>query len=169
MMCRFVHLGDVVRRRSQSFGIFPVHKTQAGEREPLFEGLADPFYAADFRHWQVVQADHRRLRELGAEILAYEKIRPHVDLERAVMAIRVSPEVIGVQFHPEADAEGMLSHFSDARRREAIIGDHGQEKYERIIHRLTDPEYLDRTHRIVLPGFLEHAVRARCLESVTSE
>ncbi len=166
MMCRFFHLGDVLRRRSQSFGIFPVHKTLAGERETLFGDLADPFYAADFRHWQVVQPDHRRLRELGAEILCYEKVRPHVDLERAVMAIRISPEVIGVQFHPEADADGMLLHFSDAKRREAIIDDHGEEKYERIIHRLKDPEYLDRTHRSVLPSFVEEVVRSRCPDSV---
>jgi len=166
MMCRFFHLGDVVRRRSQSFGIFPVHKSEAGTKEPLFQALGDPFYAADFRHWQVIQPDHRRLRELGGEILAYEKIRPHVDLERAVMAIRISPEVIGVQFHPEADAEGMLLHFSDARRRETIIDDHGEEKYERIIHRLKDPEYLDRTHRAVLPAFVESVARSRCLDSV---
>lgn len=165
MMCRFFHLGEVVRRQSQSFGIFPVHKTRAGEDEPIFHGLTDPFYAADFRHWQVIQPDRQRLRELGAEILAYEKVRPHVDLERAVMAIRMSPEVVGVQFHPEADADGMLLHFSDARRREVIIDDHGEEKYERIIHRLRDPEFLDRTHKVVLPAFLENVVRARCLES----
>lgn len=164
MMCRFFHLGDVVRRRSQSFGIFPVHKTIAGESEPLFEALDDPFYAADFRHWQVVQPDHHRLRELGAKILAYEKVRPHIDLERAVMAIRLSPEIVGVQFHPEADADGMLVHFSDSRRREAIIDDHGKEKYERIIKRLTDPDFLHRTHRAVLPSFLRSVIESRISE-----
>ena len=168
MMCRFFHLGDVVRRRSQSFGIFPVHKTEAGAVEPLFQDLADPFYAADFRHWQVVHPDRKRLRELGAEILAYEKIRPHVELERAVMEIRISPEVIGVQFHPEADADGMLLHFSEAHRREAIIDDHGEEKYERIIHRLKDPEYLARTHQAVLPSFIEGVVRSRCLDAAAA-
>ncbi len=168
MMCRFFHLGDVARRRSQSFGIFPVHKTEAGRSEPVFEGLADPFYAADFRNWQVVQPDVRRIRDLGASILAYEKIRPHVELERGVMAIRLTPEIIGVQFHPEADARGMLIHFSDERRREAIIDDHGEKKYERIIHRLKDPDYLDRTHRTVLTSFLRQVIGSRLPEAVSA-
>lgn len=164
MMCRFFHIGDVVRRRSESFGIFAVHKTRAGDNEPLFESLDDPFYAADFRNWQVVRPDQTRLRELGAGVLAYEKIRPHVDLERAAMAIRVSPEFVGVQFHPEADAEGMLIHFSEAHRRESIIDTHGEEKYRRIIHRMEDPEYLDKTHKAVIPAFLRQVVESRVSE-----
>ncbi len=160
MMCRFFHLGDVRRRRSESFGIFPVHKTEAGEDEPLFADLDDPFFAADFRKWQVVQPDHRRLRELGGKILALEKLRPHVELERAVMGVRMTPEIVGVQFHPEADAAGMLLHFSQEKRRAFIVEHHGQEKYERIIHRLEDSNYLDRTHRAVLPTFLRGAVEA---------
>ena len=168
MMARFFHLGDVVRRRSESFGIFPVHKTEAGESEPLFERLDDPFYAADFRHWQVVQPDRKRLSNIGGRILAIEKLRPHVELERAVMGIRLSPEVVGVQFHPEADAEGMLKHFSESKRRRHIIQHHGEEKYDRIIQRLEDPDYLDRTHRAVLPTFLKRAVEDRISEQVSA-
>lgn len=156
-----------MRRRSQSFGIFPVHATEEGTSDPVLAGLSDPFYAADFRHWQVVQPSRARLKELGARILAYEKIRPHVELERAVMGIRLSPELVGVQFHPEADAEGMLAHFSDARRREAIINDHGEDKYARIVHRLRDPEYLDRTHRTVLPAFVRGVVESRVSRPLT--
>ncbi len=169
MMCRFFHLGDVRRRRSESFGIFPVHKTRAGEDEPLFSDLEDPFFAADFRKWQVVQPDHRRLREIGGEILALEKVRPHVELERAVMGIRITPEMVGVQFHPEADADGMLLHFSQKKRREFIVEHHGEEKYARIIHRLKDPSYLDRTHRAVLPTFLKGAVEAQVTSGETVE
>ncbi len=166
MMARFFHLGDVIRRRSESFGIFPVHKTAAGEIDDLFDELDDPFYAADFRKWQVVQPDKKRLKALGADILAIEKHRPHVELERAVMGIRLSREVVGVQFHPEADAEGMLQHFSQAKRRQHVIDHHGEEKYDRIIHRLEDPNFLDRTHRAVLPSFLESAVDAHVGEPV---
>ncbi|MBT8400165.1 MAG: GMP synthase, partial [Rhodothermia bacterium] len=140
-------------------------KTTAGETDHLLDEVDDPFYAADFRHWQVVQPDRKRLEELGANVLAVEKYRPHVELERAVMGIRLSPEVVGVQFHPEADPEGMLKHFSQSKRRQHIIEHHGEEKYDRIIHRLEDPNYLDRTHRAVLPSFLESAVEARVAES----
>ena len=161
MMCRFFRLGRVTRRRSESFGIFPVHKTDAGVREPLFQALAEPFYGADFRKWQVVEPDRERLRELGAKVLALEKIRPHVQLDRALMAVRVSAELIGVQFHPEADAEGMLLHFSQPHRRVHIVENYGEAKYYDIIYRMKDANFLDRTHRNLLPAFLKDVVEAR--------
>ena len=43
LMCRRLGLGDVNTRKSESFGVFPTHVTEAGQSEPLFEGLADPF------------------------------------------------------------------------------------------------------------------------------
>lgn len=158
MMSRFFGLGDVVRRRSPAFGIFAVHKAPAGRREPLFYGLADPFYAVDFRTWQVVQPSVARLSELQAEIISLEKIRPHVELERAVMGIRLSPELVGFQFHPEADAVGMKPFFMDPARKEEIIRDHGEAKYHEILDRLTDPNYIQRTHETVLPNFLRNAI-----------
>ena len=158
LMCRFFACARVTKRRTPSFGILPVHKTEAGERDPIFSKLPEPFYAADFRRWQVVQPDHARLRSLGAEILALEKIRPHVDLERALMAIRLSPEILGTQFHPEADPKGMLKHFLKPERRAFVIEHHGAEKYERILHHLREPNELTITHDTVLPLFLKNAV-----------
>lgn len=160
MMCRHFEVARVIERKSESFGIFPVHKTPAGEHEPIFAGLPDPFYAADFRHWQVVQPDAARLDALGAEILAVEKDRPAVPLERAVMAMRLSPELVGVQFHPEADPPGMRLHFYQEARRRAIINAHGEAKYFRLVHRLEDPTYLARTYRTVIPTFLQRSVEA---------
>lgn len=166
IMCRFFDVADVVRRRSESFGIFPVHKTDAGETDALFEGLDDPFYAADFRHWQVVQPDRHAMGDLGAEVLALEKIRARVPLERATMAMRLSPELVGVQFHPEAHPPGMRQHFLERERRELVVRRHGEEKYRRIMHRLNDPAYLKRTHDAVLPNFLRQALEALRPEAV---
>ena len=45
LMCRKYGLGDINLRKSASFGILPVHQTHAAENEPVFEGLADPFYS----------------------------------------------------------------------------------------------------------------------------
>ncbi len=160
LMCRFFEVARVIRRRSESFGIFPVHKTAEGEADPLFKRLPDPFFAADFRHWQVVEPDARRMQTLGAEVLALEKPRRHVPLERATMAMRLTPEIVGVQFHPEADPPGMLKHFAEPRRRKLVVRRHGVEKYERIIRRMADPSYLKRTHDAVLPNFLRGAVEA---------
>ena len=160
LMCRFFEIADIVERRSESFGIFPVHMTDAGRADALLQNLPDPFFAADFRHWQAVQPNHTRLKALNAEVLALEKIRDHVPLERATMAVRLSPELSGVQFHPEADPQGMRHYFAQPERMEHIIGRHSESKYWRIMHRLCDTDYLTRTHETVIPNFLHTAVEA---------
>jgi len=45
--------------------------------------MEDPFYAVDSRDYQVIEPDHQQLQRIGATILAIEKERPHVLLERA--------------------------------------------------------------------------------------
>lgn len=160
MACKHLQVGQVLPRKSTSFGTFRCHMTDAGARDELFDGLPNPFYIADFRDWQVVQPDVERLSEMGATILALEKIRPHVPLERAVMAIRFSEEIVGTQFHPEADPDGMLEHFMDPERRRQIIRDHNERKYMRMMNHLGDPDKITLTHEIVLPGFLRRAIRS---------
>lgn len=158
--CKHFGIGTVSRRRSPSFGIFPVFKTEMGKMETFFSGLPNPFHVADFRDWQVVDPDAKRLDELGAEILALEKVRPHVPLERAIMVVRFSQEIFGTQFHPEADAKGMLHHFEDPVRKAKIITDHSEEKYLEMIEHLNDPDKISLTQRIILPIFLSRALRA---------
>ena len=160
LMCRFFEVAEVTERRSESFGIFPVHMTEAGRTDPLFEGLEDPLHAADFRHWQAVQPDRSKIAALGAEVLALEKVREHVPLERAAMAMRLSPEFAGVQFHPEAAPEGMRLHFARPERMAHIVDRHSEQKYWRIMRRLCDADYLTRTHDAVMPNFLRRAVEA---------
>ena len=155
---RHFHVGKVVARRSYSFGTFPVHSSNDGDRDPLFDGLSDPFWVADFRAFQVVQPNYTALARIGASVLAFEKVREHVPLERAVMAIRFSPEWVGTQFHPEADAEGMIIHFNDPNRREAIYEEYGEEKYREMMRDLHDPERIDKTNQIVIPNFLRAAI-----------
>ena len=108
MVCNHFGVAEIHPRRSRAFGIFPVHKTDKGTKERFFDGLPDPFYAGDFRKWQLIQPDGEVLDAMGAEILALEKIRPHVPFERAIMAIRFSDEFFGTQFHPEAEPIKML-------------------------------------------------------------
>lgn len=156
MMARFFKFADVTRRRRKSFGIHPVHKTEAGQKESIFMGLPDPFYAADFREWQVVQPN-KTMTELNASILALEKERPHVDLERAIMAVRVSDEIIGTQFHPEADPESMYYHFKQPERQEFVFKNYGEAKYYEMLDKLKDPGSIPLTHDTILPGFLKNA------------
>lgn len=158
MAVHHFQLAQVVARRGISFGTFPIRPTKAGKQDILFADLEDPFWAADFRRFQAIQPDEKRMKEIGAEVLALEKIRPHVKLERAIMAMRWSNEMVGVQFHPEADAEGMLAHFSRPDIKLEVIAEHGRDKWMQMMEDLSDPERIRKTHDAILPGFITRAI-----------
>lgn len=151
-------VGEVGKRKSQSFGTFPVHKTEAGLVEPFFKHLPTPFYAVDFREYQLTKPNKENIDKLGVKILALEKIRPHVDLERAIMALRFSDEIMGVQFHPEADGQGMLEHFKQLDKKKFVIEHYGEDKYYRMLRDLNDPNKIELTHDIIIPTFLNTAI-----------
>ncbi|MDF7819575.1 GMP synthase [Runella sp. MFBS21] len=157
MACIHWEIGLVCKRRKTSFGIFPMHKTHFGLQEPIFKELPDPFYAVDSRDFQVIKTDPKQLERLGAKVLCIEKERLHIDLERAVMAVRFSREIFGTQFHPEADAEGMLRHFQKDEKREGIIKNYGEAKYNSMVDSLQDPEKIMRTEAAIIPTFLGRA------------
>ncbi|MBC2709495.1 MAG: GMP synthase [Desulfosarcina sp.] len=160
MMVRFFGLAEVVERHSESFGIFPLHKTAAGRDDPLFHGLADPFYGSDFRNWQVIQPNRQQLKSLGAKILCMEKIRPHVPYERAVMAVRVSAEMVGTQFHPESDPASFQWHLHQPEKKNRIIEQWGMAKYRQMQELANNADTVARTQRIIIPGFINYACRA---------
>ena len=158
MACNHFNVAQVTERKSMSFGTFPVHKVEAGFGETIFEGLSNPFYVADFRSYQVVEPDRDRMAEMGAQILALEKERPHIPLERAIMGIRFSDEMVGVQFHPEADSGGMLMHFLNDERREHVFEKHGEERYWQLLEDLRDPDKIHATQQTIIPTFLRRAI-----------
>ncbi|RMD70819.1 MAG: GMP synthase, partial [Bacteroidetes bacterium] len=159
MACLHFGVGEVRKRRAKSFGTFPVYKTPDGRRDPLFAGLPDPFWVADFREYQVVDVQAEQLARSGARLLAIEQERVQPHLPRAAMAVRFSSEMVGVQFHPEADSAGMLLHFSQEERKQAIIEEYGAERYYEMLAHLADPDKIELTHQVVLPGFLERSLR----------
>ncbi len=160
MAVRHFGLAEVNKRYSKSFGTFICHQTDEGVSDPLLCALPNPFYIADFRDYQVIQPNVERFDQMGAKILALEKIRPHVPRERAVMAIRFSEQMVGTQFHPEADSDGMVRHFLDPGRRRQIIAEHSERKYLRMMDHLSDPDKISLTHALVLPGFIGRSIRA---------
>lgn len=158
LACRYFGLGNVTKRKSTAFGVFPMHRMEAGMDEPVFKGLNDPFYGVDSRDFQVIQPQLDRMQEMGASILCIEKERPHVDLERAVMAIRFNAYMVGTQFHPEADAQGMSMYLKRDDKKKTVIENHGQEKWESMIEQLNDPEKISMTNSHVLPNFIAQAI-----------
>lgn len=150
-------LGNICKRKSYSFGVMPIHKTEEGEEEFLFRTLPEPFYAVDSRAYQFIEPDYERLEELGMKITAIEKFRPHIDLERAVMAVRFSDEIFGTQFHPEANPEGMIENLKDEKNKLAMIENFGMEKYLETIERIDDEDKITLTQSQILPRFLHQA------------
>lgn len=158
LACRKFKLGNVTERKSNAFGIFPIVLTEEGEQEPFFNGLTNPFYSVDSRDWQVIEPDEAAFEAFGAKILALEKERPNVDLERCIMAIRFSDEIMGTQFHPEADPTGMRMHLLREDKKKSIIENHGEEKYYDMLDSLEHPERISLTQSVILPNFISKAV-----------
>lgn len=151
---RYFNAGLVCKRKSTSFGVFPIHMLDAGKEEVVFDGLKDPFYAVDSRDYQVIQPNHVLLNKMGARVLCIEKSRPHVPYERAVMGIRFNDYMIGTQFHPEADASGMTMYLNTEEKRKTVIENHGEAKLESMLDHLGDPDKIVWTYSHVLPNFL---------------
>ena len=157
IVCRHYKVGDLSKRKSTAFGVFPVHVTLEGQKDPVFAGLRDPFYVVDSRDYQVTLPDWHKLNMLGANILCIEKYRPHVPYAQALMAIRFNPYMIGTQFHPEADAIGMSMYLQTEEKKKIVIEQHGEEKWKSMIEQLNDPDKIMWTYAHVLPNFLTQA------------
>jgi hypothetical protein len=80
------------------------------------------------------------------------------------MAVRFSPEMIGTQFHPEADPGGLLSYFLEEERKNSIVEEHGESRYDRMIRDLANPQKIQRTFETLIPTFLDHAIDALGVE-----
>lgn len=153
-------LGEITKRKSTSFGVYPIHKAAGAKRDPLLSRLEDRYYAVDSRDYQLVQPRLKTFKEHGAKILSLEKLRTHLEYERAIMAVRFSKEFVGTQFHPEADPEGMKAYFQEEVNRNKVIVNFGIEKYEEMMQQLDDPDKIHLTYNSILPGFIEMAIEA---------
>jgi homoserine O-succinyltransferase/O-acetyltransferase len=160
LACRHFKIAKVCKRKSTSFGVFPIHLLKDGKHETVFEGMPDPFYVVDSRDFQVIEPNHNMLRQAGASILAIEKERPHVaHLERAIMAVRFNDYMVGTQFHPEADAKGMSMYLQTEEKKKTVIENHGEAKWASMIEQLEDPDKIVLTYANVIPNFLKMAIK----------
>ena len=157
LACRYFKIGNLCKRKSTAFGIFPVHLLSNGKDEAVFNKMLDPFYAVDSRDYQVIEPNHQQIQSIGASILAIEKERPQVLLERAIMAIRFNEYIIGTQFHPEADASGMSLYLQTDEKKKTVIENYGSQKWEQMITHLNDPDKISFTYSHILPNFLSIA------------
>jgi len=158
MMGRFFKFGTVSQRHSKSFGVMPFTLTKEGKSDNILRVLSNPFYAADIRQYQVVEPDKKIIDELGTKILSYEIVDDDDKAQPAIAAVRISDEIVGTQFHPEADPESMLYHFKQAERKKQVVEKYGEERYDEMIEILKRPDTIKKTRETVIPSFLNHAI-----------
>jgi homoserine O-succinyltransferase len=158
MACKHFGLAEITKRNDTSFGVMTMHKTKEGLEDSLFEGLQDPFYAIDSRDYQVVQPNLNVFKKKGATIISLEKIRDHVQYERAIMAVRFTPYFVGTQFHPEADPISFISHLRNKEAKDKIKEMKGKKKFKIMLEDLLDDDKIYRTNETLVPNFLRTAI-----------
>ncbi|SEF95354.1 type 1 glutamine amidotransferase [Flavobacterium urumqiense] len=158
MACLHFGLATVTKRNDTSFGVMTIHKTKEGLTDPLFEGLADPFYGIDSRDYQVVQPKLSVFAKKGAKIISLEKIRDNIQYERAIMAVRFTDYFVGTQFHPEADPISFVSHLRNKEAKEKIKNMKGKKKFRNMLEDLMDDDKIYRTNETLIPNFLKIAI-----------
>ena len=158
MACLHFGLATITKRNDTSFGVMTMHKTKEGQTDSLFEGLADPFYAIDSRDYQVVQPKLSIFAKKGAKIISLEKIRDHVQYERAIMAVRFTDYFVGTQFHPEADPISFVAHMRNKVAKEKIKKMKGKKKFRNMLEDLLDDDKIYRTNETLIPNFLRTAI-----------
>jgi len=159
MACNHFGLAQITKRKSTSFGVMSMHKTEEGITDSILEGLQNPFFAIDSRDYQVVQPRLSVFKKKGAQILSLEKIRNHRgDYERAIMAVRFSPYFVGTQFHPEADAFSFIANLKDKEKRDKIIAMKGRTKFRNMLEDLIDEDKIFKTNETIIPNFLRIAI-----------
>ena len=158
MACYHFGLAEITKRKSTSFGVMTIHKTEAGTNDPILEGLESPFYAIDSRDYQVVQPKLSIFSKKGAMIIALEKIRTYREYERAIMGVRFTEQFVGLQFHPEADALSFIANLKNAEKREKIIAMKGKSKFRDMLEDLLDEEKIYKTNETIIPNFLRIAI-----------
>jgi GMP synthase-like glutamine amidotransferase len=158
MACLHFGLATVTKRNDTSFGVMTIHKTKEGANDSLFEGLADPFYGIDSRDYQVVQPKLSVFAKKGAKIISLEKIRDHVQYERAIMAVRFTDYFVGTQFHPEADPISFVIHLRNKEAKEKMKSMKGEKKFREMLEDLMDDDKIYKTNETLIPNFLRTAI-----------
>ena len=153
--CRHFDLGTVCLRKSRQVGVLPVHTLVEDE---LFKGLPATFYALESRVYQIIAPNDAKIKSMNAQIMALEKMRPTVPLERAIMAMRFSKNMYGVQFHPEAALNELVIYFNDPSTKQSIINEFGLDKWNRIMDHLNEDAPITNTYTHLIPNFLDKAM-----------
>lgn len=151
------NIAQVVERESYSFGIVPIYKTTQGKKDMILDKLDQPFFAVDSRKFQCVKPKLRKMKRLNMSVLAIEKNRIQKNLLRAIMTIRFSDEIVGTQFHPEANPGDVICSLIDEKYKSKLIEKIGPKNYLEILELAEDEEKIRNTQLNFIPMFLKNA------------
>lgn len=163
ILCAYKGIGSINKRERFTFGVTTIKKTNAGKADVSIKNLNDTFFAADHRYFQVVNPDLAKMEKSGAKILGLEERSGEDSYERSIMMVRFSPEIIGTQFHPEADVFGMEQILENKSLQEEIERILGAGKVQQIQKDLENPETVLKMYNTLLPDFINN-----CKQSIAS-
>lgn len=153
LLCRHFGIASVTEREEKPrFGVFSCAKNPEASDDPLFGKLQDNYLVVENRKWQCIPERNSRINQLGMKVLASENTQPN----SALMALRITPNWVATQFHPEAGISSMRQQYGN--QQEEINRKHGNGKWEELMQMLSNQNpSLDSTREILLPGFLQAA------------
>ena len=156
LACRYYKIGEINKRKSTAFGIFPCHIIHNNYNDPIFKNMPDPFYIVDSRDFQVIERHEIYTRRNKIKILALEKERPNIPLARAIMSIRFNEYFVGTQFHPEADERSISYYLQQDEKKQLIIKNHGLDKWHTMSRLIKEEDKIKYTNHHLIPNFLNH-------------
>ena len=148
-------LAEVAKRPTgNKFGVMPSYTTEDGARSELFAPFGERMFVWENRSWEAIRPNERRLAELGSRILARESRIGRIDKGEAILAFDFAPGIVGTQFHPEADRQGLLAWVYSAEHAAEFKQVYGEALYHRMIKTLDDPSRVARTYALFVPTWL---------------
>ncbi len=142
------------KRASCKFGLMPAYMTPEGAQTEWLSPFGYRIFAFEHRNWEAIDVDTTRLASLGGAVLANETHTGGVDKGKAILAMRFAPGIGGTQFHPEADAPGVLDWVERPESKAALAEAYGVFLLERMQKSLKDPERLAKTYALCIPRWL---------------
>ncbi|HEY3447263.1 MAG TPA: hypothetical protein VGK67_12900 [Myxococcales bacterium] len=142
------------RPAGNKFGVMPSYTTAEGLKNSLFKPFGERMFVWENRRWEALHPDEKRIKELGARILARESRPGKTDKGEAVLGFEYAPGVVATQFHPEADRAGLMAWVYNEERAAEFKKAYSEALYQRMIKTLDDPSRVARTFAIFVPTWL---------------
>ena len=79
------------------------------------------------------------------------------------MAMKISDEIYGTQYHPEADPTSMMYHLKQDENKKLVVDRFDKERYNQMLDYLEQDDKIKLTRKTILPTFLNNAIKSLAL------